>query len=215
MRGMLITIEGIEGSGKTTQAIRLESYLISAGYPVVRTFEPGATQVGKKLREILLSESSDTHFSLHPITELFLFSADRAQHLYEVVIPAMEQGKIVICDRYIDSTSAYQGGGRKVNLSQILEVHKIATLGIIPVRTYLLDLPPEIGLRRVLKQRNKFDRLESESIEFHKNIREFYLQLAMSEPKRFLIIDATNPEDYIFETIKGDITRILNEHKVK
>lgn len=212
---MLITIEGIEGSGKTTQAIRLESYLISAGYPVVRTFEPGATQVGKKLREILLSESSDTHFSLHPITELFLFSADRAQHLYEVVIPAMEQGKIVICDRYIDSTSAYQGGGRKVNLSQILEVHKIATLGIIPVRTYLLDLPPEIGLRRVLKQRNKFDRLESESIEFHKNIREFYLQLAMSEPKRFLIIDATNPEDYIFETIKGDITRILNEHKVK
>ncbi|MCX8065857.1 MAG: dTMP kinase [Candidatus Hydrogenedentes bacterium] len=212
MRGLLITIEGIEGSGKTTQAIRLESYLKSIGYQVLRTFEPGATQLGKKLRGILLDVNTDNSSSLHPITELLLFSADRTQHIYEIIAPELEQGKIVICDRFIDSTTAYQGGGRKLDLNQILEIHKIATLGVIPFRTYLLDLPPEIGLQRVLEQRNKLDRLESENIEFHKNIRAQFLKLAELNPERFLVIDSNNTEDYVFEVIKNDVTRVLNEY---
>ncbi len=212
MNGILITIEGIEGSGKTTQAIKLESYLKSSGYPVLRTFEPGATQLGSKLREILLNESS---IKLHPVTELLLFSADRAQHLFEIVIPALEKGTIVICDRFIDSTSAYQGGGRSLNLEEIQQIHNIASLGITPNRTYLLDLPPEIGLSRIMKERNKLDRLESEALEFHTNIRKTFLKLAEYSPERFLVIDATQPEDVVFEIIRKDITRIIDEQSVR
>ncbi len=212
MKGMLITIEGIEGSGKTTQAIKLESYLSNVGYHVLRTFEPGATQIGKKLREILLNE---TNSKLHPVTELLLFSADRAQHINEIVLPALQEGKIVICDRFIDSTSAYQGGGRNLKFEQIQQIHKIATLGVMPDRTYLLDLPPEIGLSRILKEREKLDRLESETIEFHKSIRNFFLTLASSEPNRFLVIDASLPEEKVFESIKNDLMKIINERNLR
>jgi len=181
------------------------------GYLVLRTYEPGATSTGVKIRHILL-DKNDPSYSLHPITELLLFSADRIQHLQEVIIPALKKKITVICDRYIDSTTAYQGGGRGLNFELIHQVHKIATLGIYPTRTYLLDLPVEVGLNRINKRGNSLDRLETESIEFHKNIRDCFLRIAKENTHRIMVIDATQPEDIISTIIQKDLKKICSSH---
>ena len=210
MTAHFITFEGIEGCGKTTQAKRAEEYLKSLGYPVLRTYEPGATRVGEYIRRILL-EKNDNPIPLHPITELLLFSADRTQHLREVILPTLEQGITVICDRYIDSTTAYQGGGRGINLELIYQIHKIATLGIYPTRTYLFDLPVEIGLQRISKRGNTLDRLETENIEFHQRIRDCFLRIAHENPQRFMIIDANQSEEAIALIIQNDLRELCQK----
>ncbi|HOK09936.1 MAG TPA: dTMP kinase [Candidatus Hydrogenedens sp.] len=210
MKGIFITFEGIEGSGKTTQAIRAEKFLMESGYRVLRTFEPGATFAGEKIRHVLLNRDENQK-TLHPITELLLFSADRSQHVQEVIIPALEDGIIVICDRYTDSTTAYQGGGRDINLRTVYQIHEIATLGIYPVRTYLLDLPVEIGLNRIKQRGNILDRLEVETIEFHQRIRDCFLNIARENPQRVMVIDATQSEDTITEIIQRDLRRLCQQ----
>ncbi len=211
MKALFITFEGIEGSGKTTQAKKAEDYLKKLGYPVLRTYEPGATRVGEYIRRILLEKNDDPN-SLHPIVELLLFSADRTQHLQEVVLPALEQGTTVICDRYIDSTTAYQGGGRGIDFELVNQIHKIATLCIYPTRTYLLDLPVEVGLQRISRRGNILDRLETENIEFHQRIRDCFLRIANQYPQRVMIVDAMKSEEEIALIIQNDIRDLCQKH---
>lgn len=190
---MFITFEGIEGCGKTTQMRRLKERLRAQGVPFVPTLEPGGTEIGKKVRQILLDSGNR---SLTPLAELLLYSADRAQHVEEVIRPALDQGKWVICDRYFDATVAYQGWARGQDMNLIRFLNGKVTGGISPDVTFLLDCPVEIGLSRALKRNEEQggvgqDRFEKEKIAFHQEVRKAYLTLAGEDPKRFAVIDAT------------------------
>lgn len=187
MKGKLISFEGIEGTGKTTQARLIYQFLISKGYDVVLTEEPGGTKIGSKIRGILLSPD---HQGMTSTTELLLYFADRAQHLNELIIPSTERGAIVLTDRFTDSTYAYQGYGRGINLNLIDSIDLIATEKLRPDITILLDLDVETGLKRN-RGINKTDRLELEDIEFHKRVRKGYLELAQKETQRIKVVDAS------------------------
>lgn len=190
-RGKFITIEGVEGSGKTTQAALLSDYLRKQGIDVVETREPGGTEAGEKIRQILLSPTLST---LTVITELFLFLAARAQQVAEVIAPALKTGKWVVCDRFSDATMAYQGHGRGIDTDAIRIMNDFATNGLKPDLTVLLDLDVEIGIRRAVRAKREFaesrngDRMEKENKEFHRRVRTGYLELAGSEPDRIKVI---------------------------
>lgn len=199
--GLLITFEGIEGSGKTTQAQRLYEYLRAKhGDRVIFTYEPGDTEVGRRIREILI----DKRYVIDAWTELFLYLADRVAHVEQVIKPALDEGKIVISDRYADSSVAYQGAGG-VPIDTIRKFNEVATFGIKPQLTVLLDLPVEEGLTRLGER----DRIEAKDVEFHQTVRRYYLELARSEPDRFVVLDGSKPEDEIFETIVGIVDKLL------
>jgi dTMP kinase len=183
--GRLITFEGIEGCGKSTLAKELYEYLKSKNYKVIFTREPGGGKLGEKIREILLSNE----FEIPDYSELFLFLASRYDHTKNVIIPRLKEGYIVISDRYMDSTIAYQGYGRKIDLKLLEKLNEIATLGIKPDLTFLIDLPEEISFNR-LKDK-VLDRIESEEIEFYKRVRFGYIEIARNEPLRFIILDGT------------------------
>jgi dTMP kinase len=183
--GRLITFEGIEGCGKSTLAKELYEYLKSKNYKVIFTREPGGGKLGEKIREILLSNE----FEIPDYSELFLFLASRYEHTKNVIIPKLKEGYIVISDRYMDSTIAYQGYGRKIDLKLLEKLNEIATLGIKPDLTFLIDLPEEISFNR-LKDKI-LDRIESEGIEFYKRVRFGYIEIARNEPLRFIILDGT------------------------
>ena len=194
---MFITFEGIEGSGKTTQLKYIQTYFESRGQECIVTREPGGTEIGKKIRSILLDPASK---NISPVSELFLYMADRAQHVKQVLIPAISAGKIVLCDRFFDATVVYQGYARGLEVKQILRMHELVLEGLKPDVTILLDLPPKIGLSRAWAQidNGKRDgvesRFEKENLSFHKRVRAGYLELARREPQRFRIIDATRQE---------------------
>jgi dTMP kinase len=186
-----ITFEGGEGSGKSTQARLLHRRLQRQNIPSLLTHDPGVTKLGKKITR-LLKWSPDVYIS--PVAELLLFNASRAQLASEVIKPDVESGKIVICDRYADSTTAYQGYGRGLDLATVEAVNRAGMSGVYPDITFLLDMPVELGLAR--KARNT-DRFENESIDFHQRVREGYLKLAAAEPQRWCVIDAALSEDEI------------------
>jgi dTMP kinase len=204
-----ITFEGGDGSGKTTQLKALESYLTARGKSCLSTREPGGTSVGKLLRKVLLEVGKQ---QITSATELFLYLADRAQHIHEVIIPALGQGKIVLCDRHIDSTLAYQGYGRGIDLQLLRRLNDMASQGIKPDLTLLLDCPVEIGLSRSA-QRSQMgagqsgDRFEREKLEFHERIRAGFLELARTEPDRFRIINAAGSARAVTEEIRNIIDR--------
>ncbi len=189
---MFITFEGIDGSGKSTQLQRLAAALEGQGFPVLCTRDPGGTELGREIRHILLHRPG----YVSPQCELFLFMADRAQHVDELIRPALAEGKIVLCDRFIDSTVAYQGGGRGLPIEDIHQLNAMATGGLKPDKTLLFDAPVDILLRRA-KNRSDADRLEQEDIDFYERIRSQYLALAQAEPHRFLIVNAAQPIDAI------------------
>jgi dTMP kinase len=187
-----ITFEGIEGSGKSTQLRRLTDRLRHGGHPLTVTREPGGTDLGARIRSLLLRPSATPMASL---TELLLYTADRAQHLSEVVLPALAAGETVICDRYVDATLAYQGYGRRLGCEQVLEFHRRAPLDRLPDRTLLFDLDVGMGLERA-RERNRAagldvteGRFEDEELEFHERVRRGYLELAASDGDRFRVID--------------------------
>ena len=194
---MFITFEGIEGCGKTTQIKRLEKRLNNYGIVFIVTREPGGTRIGKGIREILLDSRNR---NISPLTELILYAADRAQHVEEIIKPALDQGKWVICDRFFDATIAYQGSARGQDMELIRLLNKKVTHGIRPDITFLLDCPEKMGLERALK-RNKMlsqegqDRFEREKLDFHREVRRGYLELARDNDRRFFIIDASRTED--------------------
>ncbi|RTG92428.1 dTMP kinase [Thermus scotoductus] len=198
MKGFFLTLEGLDGSGKTTQARLLAQFLEEKGIKVRLTREPGGGLPG--VRDLLLKGEA-----LSPEAEYLLFSADRAEHVRKVILPALEEGFWVISDRYLDSSLAYQGYGRGLPLSWLLQVAKEVTLGLQPHLTFLLDLPPEEALKRVSTP----DRLEKAGLEFFKRVRQGYLELAAREPGRFLVVDATRPVDEVQTTIRESILKLF------
>ena len=196
---MFITFEGIEGCGKTTQVERLAKRLIRDGVEFVRTFEPGGTEIGETIRRLLLDSRNN---SLAPLSELILYAADRAQHVEEIIKPALNEGKWVICDRFFDATVAYQGSARGQDMELIKILNDRVTQGIRPDITFLLDCSVEMGLDRAMKRnralcRDDQDRFEREEINFHRAVRRGYLDLAHNDKERFIIIDASLDEDEI------------------
>jgi dTMP kinase len=207
-----ITFEGGDGSGKTTQLQALESYLTARGKSCRTTREPGGTSLGRLIRQVLLE--GDKQPITSP-TELFLYLADRAQHIQEVIIPAFEQGKIVLCDRHTDSTLAYQGYGRGIDLGLLRSLNEMASEGIKPDLTLLFDCPVKIGLSRTAQRQSQAasgrneDRFEREKIEFHERVRAGFLELAQAEPRRFRVIDAARSVEEIAQDVKNIIDREL------
>ncbi|HEX8947340.1 MAG TPA: dTMP kinase [Dissulfurispiraceae bacterium] len=196
-KGVFISFEGIEGTGKTTQAKILAERLSGEGLRVVLTREPGGTVIGGRIREILLLPE---HKEMSHITELLLYNAARAQHLAEVILPSVGDGKVVITDRFTDSTIAYQGYARGLDLGLLGALDRIATGGARPDLTILFDLEAEEGLRRN-RGVNKVDRFELEDIEFHRKVREGFLKLAGAEPERIKIVDASLPPEEVGKRI--------------
>ena len=208
-----ITLEGGDGSGKTTQLNALEIHLTGRGKSCTTTREPGGTSLGKLIRQVLLEVGEQTIASP---TELFLYLADRAQHIPEIIRPAIEQGKIVLCDRYTDSTLAYQGYGRGIDLELLRELNAIASQGIRPDLTLLFDCPVEIGLSRTAQRLfrattagNREDRFEREKVEFHERVRAGFLELARTEPGRFCVIDASRSVEEVFHQVRKIVDQKL------
>jgi len=200
---VFITFEGPEGAGKTTQANLLSSFLEKEGFSVLLTYEPGASKVGKEIRNILLEKEVE----ISAKAETLLYLADRAEHVQHIILPALKENKIVICDRFFDSTVAYQGFGRGLEVRSILEINDWATDKLKPDLTFILDLPVEAGLQRL---KNGFlDRLEKEKIEFHQKVREGFLAIAKKEPERIKIIDALLPITLIHRQVKDIVVKYL------
>jgi len=195
-----ISFEGIEGSGKTTQVKLLRDYLEKKGYKVVTTEEPGGTKIGLKIREVLLNPENH----MEPLTELLLYNASRAQHIREVIYPALMRGDVVITDRFVDSTIAYQGYGRGIEMAVINAINKIVAFELKPVLTFLLDVDVEDGLRRNMKAQ-KTDRIELETVEFHNRVKNGFLQIAMKEPERIKVINASKG----IEEVNKEVIEIL------
>lgn len=195
MKGHFITFEGGDGAGKTSLIISLHAALIKKGLSVIQTRAPGGTEMGKVIRQLLLHPQEP----VAPRSELFLYLADRAQHVEEVIRPSLEEGKIVLCDRYSDSTVAYQGGGRGFGLEKMEELCAFATDGLQPTLTLYLDLDPEVGLMRVKEAMGRKDQIESETLAFHQAIRQTFLHIAEKHPSRFRLIDASQSREEVFE----------------
>jgi dTMP kinase len=194
---LFITFEGPDGSGKTTQARMLTEYLKSCGRDVIYTREPGGTEISEQIRDVILSTRNK---SMRNETEVLLFSAARAQIVAELIRPALAQGKLVICDRYYDSTLAYQGYGLGLDLDALRAITKFATGGLVPDLTFYVDVPAEVGLAR--RHRGETNRLDQKDVEYHARVRNGYLELAQAEPKRFIVIDGTGTIDVVQEKIR-------------
>jgi dTMP kinase len=197
---MFITFEGVEGCGKSTQVKRLAEFLTARENQVLVTREPGGTPVAEKIRAILLDKENH---SLHFTTELLLYAASRAQHVQELILPALAAGKVVICDRFFDSTLAYQGYGRNIDGKLICQLNDLATQDLKPNITFVLDIPPEQGLGRIRAKRGSgsLDRLELEGVDFHRRVRAGFLTLAQQEPERIKVVDGWQREDEVFNDI--------------
>ncbi len=207
---LFITFEGPEGSGKTTQMELLREYLDKKGYSVLATREPGGTSIGDQIRSILLDPRNT---DMLPASEALLFSAARAQIVNQVIRPHLQQGGIVLCDRYADSTLAYQGYGHGLDLETLRTITALATGGLKPDLTIYLDIDVEEGLRRKLAAREagqaEWNRLDQQELDFHRRVREGYLQMAAEEPSRWLVIDASQPVETIQAVIRARVEEKL------
>ena len=209
MTGLFITFEGGEGCGKSTQIAALKARLEDMGKTVVQTREPGGTALGESVRNLL--QYDDAGQGMSPEAELLLFAASRAQHVRELIVPAIAEGQIVLCDRFLDSTTVYQGVARAIDSKKVDTVNQFAIGDTMPDLTILIDLPPEIGLARVhARSDGKLDRMENEAIEFFQAVRQGYLDLAKSEPKRLLVLDGSQSveelETQIWQKVEATFT---------
>ncbi len=200
--GLFVCFEGGEGAGKSTQAQRLRDWLLEQGRTVVLTFEPGDTVVGRQLRRIVLDPATG---SLSDRTEALLYAADKAEHVDSVVLPALAAGSVVITDRYVDSTLAYQGAGRSLAVAEVEAVARWATHDLRPQLTVVLDLAPAHGLGRFTER----DRIEGESVEFHQRVREAFLRMAAQTPQRYLVLDARAPVEEIEAAVRERVVPLL------
>ena len=192
---MFITLEGPEGSGKTTAIQKAVDTLTHMGYEIIRTREPGGTEIAEQIRNVILDKANT---NMDPRTEALLYAASRRQHLVEKVWPALKEGKIVICDRYLDSSLAYQGGARGLGIENVLNINLFATENTWPDLTLLFDIDPSIGLSRINKNADReVNRLDLEKLEFHKKVRQTFLDLAARFPERYVIIDASKSIDEV------------------
>jgi dTMP kinase len=208
---LFITFDGGDGSGKTTQIRRLKTYLNRKGVPCMITREPGGTPIGEKIRRILLNPD---HNELVPWGELFLYEAARAQHVKDVIKPNLQRGIVILCDRFSDASIAYQGFGRGIDLKWVEQMNRMASEGIRPDMTFLLDCPTGTGLKRALKRnqalrQEKEGRFEREKIQFHNRVRKGYLTLSKKEPRRVKVIDTRKGEDRVFEEIRQVVDPLI------
>lgn len=208
MRGIFISLEGIEGTGKTTQTGFLAEYLERKGFRVTKTVEPGGTAIGLKIRELLLSPENR---EMDPVTELLLYNASRVQHIREVIVPAVERGDVVITDRFSDSTMAYQGYGRGIDLKLIDALDLISTQRLRPDLTILFDIDVETGLRRN-REINKDDRIEREDISFHERVRNGFIHIAGQSPGRIKMVDCSGPVETVRESVAAIVGKFLEKH---
>jgi dTMP kinase len=204
--GVFVCFEGGEGAGKSTQSRELRRWLEAEGYAVRLTFEPGDTEVGRKLRQIVLDPATG---ELSDRTETLLYAADKAEHVHTVVRPALDRGEVVITDRYVDSTLAYQGAGRPLEVAEVEHVARWATHDLRPHLTVVLDLEPSHGLGRFEAR----DRIEGESVEFHQRVREAYHRLAGESPDHYLVLDARLPVAVIAAAVAERLQPLLHQAK--
>lgn len=215
---MLITLEGGEGAGKTTQIVNLAGHLAERGLGCILTREPGGTDLGKRIRALLLDPG---HAGMAPETELLLYMADRAEHLSTVIRPALAAGKMVLCDRFFDATLVYQGTARGLSPEWIAQLHDLVFAGLQPDLTLLLDLPAEVGLARARRQLEKGarssqeSRFEDETLTFHQRVRAGYLELARRKPERFRVIDADQDASRVREDIRSTVEAFLKQQDGK
>lgn len=204
---MFITLEGPEGSGKTTAVEAAVKALEAKGYKIVRTREPGGTPISEQIRNVILDKENT---AMDPRTEALLYAASRRQHLVEKVWPALKEGKIVICDRYLDSSLAYQGGARGLGVDNVLNINLFATENTFPDLTLLFDIKPEEGLKRIAANASReVNRLDLEKLEFHNKVRETFLLLAKRYPERYVIIDASKSREEVAKATLEAITSRL------
>jgi len=203
--GLWITLEGGDGTGKTTQAALLEDWLTAQGRTVLRTREPGGSEVGTLIRDIVLHHRGD----IAPRAEALLYAADRAHHVATIVRPALQRGEVVIQDRYLDSSVAYQGAGRVLDAAEIRDLSLWATEGALPDLTVLLDLDPREARKRLDADDKPFDRLEAEQEDFHARVREAFRALADAEPERFLVLDAAQAPEAIADAVRARVTALM------
>ena len=206
MNGWLITLEGPEGGGKSTQIALLRDFLERAGVPCTVVREPGGTAIGDRVREILLDPRAA---DMTVRTEILLYAASRAQLVEQVILPALRRGEVVLCDRFVDSSLAYQGFGAPWDREEIRLVNRVATGGLRPHRTYLLDVPVEESIRRLQSRGRGIDRIERKGKKFHERVRQGFLRLAQAEPDRFLVVDASRPADEVFHLLRRDLEKLI------
>ena len=199
-----VSLEGIEGVGKSTATVAITNEVASLGYETTVTREPGGTKIGEEIRSILLNPE---HTHINPLSELLLLNASRAQHIEETILPALKQGKFVICDRFTDASFAYQGAGRGIHFSIVQEVSNLVVKNLQPSLTFLLDASASLGLSRVAQRTEQFDRFEKENLEFFERVRKEYLRRAENEPERIFVIDASADR----ETVSNKIASIIRE----
>jgi dTMP kinase len=205
MTRLFITLEGGDGAGKSTQLTRLVSWLEGRGETVLQTREPGGTDLGLELREIILHRRG----YIAPRAEALIYAADRAHHVATKVRPALERGEIVVQDRYIESSVAYQGAGRVIDGDEVRSISMWATEDLVPDLTIVLDLDTAAGRARLEATERRYDRLEAEEADFHERVREAYLAMASAEPERFLVVDATLPPEAIAERIRERVSDLI------
>ncbi|HPS20427.1 MAG TPA: dTMP kinase [Candidatus Omnitrophota bacterium] len=208
-KGFFITFDGPEGCGKSTQSRRIYEKLLSDGYSVVRTAEPGDTRLGKVIREALLKKHD---IEIKPEAELFLFEADRAQHVREVVKPAVDAGKIVICDRFNTATFAYQGYGLGMDLGEIKKIDAFARGGVAPDLTIVLDVAADEGLKRAGRSREA-DKIEKRGFAFHDKVRNGYLALAAADTERIKVVDASRGLEEVYRSVEKEVYAFIERHK--
>ncbi len=208
--GLFITLEGGEGSGKTTQGKQLVHHLEKMGYPVVWTKEPGGTDIGRSLREVVMS---NLHQDMVPETELLIYMADRTQHVKSKILPALRDGKIVISDRYHDSSVAYQHFARGVPMTTLNFLFRKLVGGLVPDITFVLDMPPEAAMSRIKKRGiadpSSLSKFEEEALSFHRKVRQGFLKIAELEPKRVKVIPADRPREEVFQQISRHLSALL------
>lgn len=208
MGGLFITVEGPEGAGKTTIMEKLRTYFAASGVPVLATREPGGIEIAEKIRTIILDKE---HTMMDGRTEALLYAAARRQHLTEKIVPALRRGEIVLCDRFIDSSLAYQGFARGLGIDEVYAVNQFAVDNLMPDLTLYFDIEPDIGLKRIAKHAGREkNRLDLETIEFHRKVREGYKLLLNRFPGRIVEIDASQPMDNVYETAKNIIEKHLS-----
>lgn len=209
MTGLFITFEGPDGAGKTTQVQAFAGYLLEQGYDVLVTREPGGTTISDKIRGLILDP---THTEMDDSTEVLLYAASRAQHVREKVLPALAQGKAVVCDRFVDASIAYQGFGLGLPVHRIKEINDFATGGLVPDRTYLLDIPVAIGRSR-LDARAGLDRIEQKESGYHERVRDGFMEIASENPTRICLIDANRSVEEVSRAIQEDFSRWASSKK--
>jgi dTMP kinase len=207
-KGLFITVEGGEGAGKTTMLKRMEAWLENEGYPAIVTREPGGIRIAEQIRAIVLDREN---VAMDARTEALLYAAARRQHLAEKVLPALEAGTIVLCDRFVDSSLAYQGYARGLGIDEVWQINRFAIQDAIPDLTLYFDLEPELGLKRIMENASReINRLDLEAIDFHRRVREGYRLLAERYPERIFTIAADRPPEDVFRNVQEVMTAIIS-----